>query len=67
LKGTTSPCGGFAKYNIATKVILAERTHRPSEFIDLRAQKALERAGVRFTEEDGANHGVRLEKKPLRR
>jgi hypothetical protein len=46
---------------------LAERTHRPSEFIDLRAQKVLERAGVRFTEEDGANHGVRLEKKPSRR
>jgi hypothetical protein len=33
----------------------------------LRIQEALEWAGVRFTEEDGANYGVRLEKKPQRR
>jgi predicted transcriptional regulator len=33
----------------------------------IRIQEALERAGVRFTEDDGANYGVRLEKKPPRR
>jgi hypothetical protein len=31
------------------------------------SREALEGAGVRFTEEDGANYGVRLEKKPPRR
>lgn len=58
-----------AKVGLATIARIEQREGAAQGHVStiIRIQAALEKAGIRFTENDGEGYGVRLERKPHRR